>query len=206
MGCVKMIKSILFSTILFSMIAGCVWAYPAPDIMGIYMDTEATGLLELCAYVDMYINLDLYLLISGPTGSQAESWEAKVQILTTVNYYGSWNIPDGGINVGSGDDFIVEHSIAPLLPNSVGNIVLMNIPLTVVDSSAPIEFYIGRVTNSETFQLGPGYSVTEGVSIPCGTSTNSPTIPVFIVNPWEPCFVHPGNEIATWSSVKDLYK
>ena len=202
-----MMKKMLIVVCLIGLMASSAWAYPGPNSMGVYMDTEATELLDVCTELGQYANVDLYLLISGPTHSQVASWEGLVQIVTTSNVIGSWTIPDGGINVGSGENYIVGHGASPLQPNAVGNIELMSINLTLITAVDPIEIYVSRSPGSLTFEDGPGYAEDAGVIVPCQTSTGGPDYPVFVINPDGGIEVCPivNNEIFTWGGVKSLY-
>jgi len=195
-------KKKLIVMCLIGLVASSAWAYPGPNSMGVYMDAEATGPMAVCDLdVGLFETLNLYMLISGPTQTQCAAWEAEVIIETTVNYFGNWEVLGNGLNVGSGNTYLVGLGDNPIQPNTVGNLVLMHLPLTVADVSAPIQIFIRRAPGSLSFPDGPGYAHTVGIDTPCVTSTGGPLVPVFEVNG----ICGTSNEMSTWGGVKSLY-
>ncbi len=189
-----------------SLIATGALAYPAPNSMGVYMDAEATGLLEVCTALDQYVAVNLYLLIAGPTESQVAAWEAQVEIVSAGLYFGSWEILGNGLNVDTPPNYIVGNGATPIQQNAVGNIVLMSISMTEGDASSPIEIFVRGVPGSTSGYDGPVYSHTPGFLNPCVTSTGGPLVPVFIVNPdGGDCTITEETD-STWGEVKSLYK
>jgi hypothetical protein len=202
-------KKILIVMCIIGLVATGAFAYPAPNSFGIYTDYEAVGLMDVCADVAVFANQTLYLVVSGPTGTLCVAWEAQVEIVTTVDYFGTWEVLGGGQNYGSGDDYLVGISPSSILPNAIsGNFLLMQIALTVVDVSAPIEIYVRRATDSESFPDGPGYMAVVGFPIQCVSSTGGPLVPVFVVNPDGGSTICPivENTESSWGNVKSLYK
>ena len=198
-------KKMVVITCAIGLLASCAWAYPGPDSIGLYSDAEMTGAVgPLCDTVAPFSTYNLYLLISNPSGSQVSAWEANVSIDTTVGYFGDWIFD--GINVGAGDNFVVGTGENPLLPNSVGNIVLMYIPMTPMADTAPITFYVGPQEGSLPFPNNPGYAEDVGVEIDLTCNTGGPTVPVFILNPTDGDCDIVGNETTSWGSVKTLYQ
>lgn len=199
-------KKMLIVMCVIGLMVPSAWAYPGPNSIGVYTDDQATGPVSPCAAAPALQVTPLYLLISGPTGSQVSAWEGQVELQSTASFFGNWEIVGDGLNVGSGIDYIVGHGMAPLQPNPVGNILLMTMDLMPFSDDAPIEVYIRRLPGSLSFSDGPGYAPSVGVLIPLMTSTGGPTIPVFVANPTGGDCTITSDEVRSWGSIKTLYK
>lgn len=194
-------KKMLLVMCVIGLAASGAMAYPGPNSIGIYMDAEAaSGPMQICTDQAPFQQLDLYLLISGPTGTQVAAWEAQVHMETTVGTFGDWSIPTGGINVGWEDYYIVGHGASPLQPNGVGNIVLMTLGLVPTADTDSIVFYIRPIPDST--QASPGYAEDVGIVYQLYSNTGGPDTPVFIVN--GTCDIVSNNDM-TWGGVKALY-
>ena len=178
-------RTLVAAICLFSfMISGV--AVAQQDVMCVCIDPENSSICGGNVDVGLFQTQDLYLLITNPSAHQVAAWEAQVEIVTTVNYFGSWQILNNGLNVGTGNNYLVGLGASPTQPNADGSMVLMHIPLTVADTSAPIEIYVRRFEGSTSFPDGPGYAVAAGITIPCTTCSGDPDIPVITINGEDP--------------------
>jgi len=71
----------------------------------------------------------------------------------------------------------------------------------VLDTSAPIRFYLRHHPPSQSFTETPGYAIEPGFLVPLETSTGDQDIPVFVINGEVPI----ANESSTWGTVKRLF-
>jgi len=199
-------KKMLIVMCMIGLVASCAWAYPGPNSFGVYLDTESTA-YPVCADVAAFAQQTVWCCVTNPTGFQVAGWEAMVTITNDSAFFGDWELVSG-LNVGSGNQFVVGNGLEPLQINPQGVVPLMSITMVVVSVDDPIEFYIEGVPGSLSFPDGPGYAEEVGAAIPCVTSTGSQATPVFIINPVGgagECTLVP-NEDSSWGAVKTLYK
>ncbi len=189
---------LIASLILLEAVAAA--GYPGPDSMGVYADVEASGTVATGCELAPGETVRLYLCITHPSGLQVMSWEAHVEIVSEVTCSGVWTLMNG-INIGTGDDYIVGTCPASLLPNEHGVVVLMWIDLSVDSSEAPVEIHVRGVEDS-LFDGLPGYAAEVGVIVATVTSTGGDGIPVFVVNGEAPV----ANSPSSWGGVRRLYE
>ena len=178
-------RNLVATICLFSLVAFGV-AVAQQDVMCVCTDSESYSSCGGNVDVDMYHTQNLYLLITNPSAYQVSAWEAQVEIVTTVTYFGDWEVLGGGLNIGYGSNYIVGLGASPMHPNADGSMVLLQIALTVIDTSAPINIHVRRVPDSSSYPDSPGYFPEAGFSIPCVTCSGDPDIPVFTINGEDP--------------------
>ncbi len=178
-------SSVLFMILIVMLAAGGV-ARAQTDLFRICTDTEGTTLCGSNVELAAYTPLPLYVLISDPTGPQVAAWEGVIDIETAGQYFGEWALADDGINLGTGEEYIVGHGANPLQPNAAGNIMLLSMEMAVLDDSIPVEFHIRGIPGSPSFDEGLGYASAIGVSHVGYTCSGDYDTPVLTINGPEP--------------------
>lgn len=197
-------KKSLIALCLLACAASSAMAYPGPDSMGIYAEDDAMGPVATCINIPVFTQQNVYMVLANPSGSQVLAWEATVEHTGQPGLFvGTWTLT-AGLNVGTGNNYIVGLGASPLVPNAAGVVTLMSMEVLLL-ADVPVEFFIKPVAGSTSFADTPGYQAVLGVMSPCVTSTGTTAgvydIPVFRVN--GNCVV--ANEGRTWGSVKTLY-
>jgi hypothetical protein len=188
-----LLAMVIFATTAFAQID------PDTDGMGVYFDM---GGMELCKEITFNgapIMVNAYLLLTNPSGGQVLAWEANVVSQIAALSPGTWAI-NGGLNVGTGDNFIVgmggtPHVAAPAVLLATRSIMFF---MVTGENAA---FTVGGVPGSTSFDGTPGYQAILGVMTPCQSPTGSFTAPQSIIN--GTCTI--ADEAMAWGSVKSLY-
>lgn len=164
-------------------------------------DNQEGRLGEGCTGMPAFVPTPIYLLLCFPSGAQVLSWEARVTHDNANVLIGSWVV--NGVDVDpDAEDFVVDCTSAPLLPNPQDVIVLASMQAIVLDASERIQFFIGPVPGSATFPEGaPGYVHTVGTATPAYVCSGDYTLPVFHINM---CLMD-AVEQADWGAIKALY-
>ncbi len=176
--------------------------FPGPDSIGVYEDPEATGEVVAGCMLPPFETKRLYLCVTQPSGGQVAAWEGTVSIESAGAYFGAWEIPPHGINVGGGDEYIVGHGYAPLQPNEQDVVVLMEIGLALTEFDQVVEFYVGPVPGTTHYVDSANYACEIGCVIPLANSTGDVDTPVYVVNAEAPV----SNSASSWSGVKRLFE
>ncbi|MDO9693561.1 MAG: hypothetical protein Q7W56_02420 [Candidatus Latescibacteria bacterium] len=206
-------KKMLLVLSLLVLTASMAWAYPGPDGMGIYADVTDTGPVENCVIVPAFVQTNLYMCITNPSGSPVLAWEARITNNAPAGaIIGNWVM--SGLDVDNDpEDFVVGNGLNPLQPNAQGVVVLGELQLFVVNPAVTIDFTITHIPGSVSFPGGtPGYVHTLGFNTPCYTATGGTAGPPYVYNPVfrvngpeaGQCIV--ANEDASWSEIKTLYR
>ncbi len=205
----------ILATLLAFVGTAAAWPYdPDPDGMNIYFDEDAT---VLCVEeAPIFVGVPVYLVLTNPTTSQPHvlSWEAQViyegnaEFGIDANGHPQWTFAGGGLNLGQGADYIVGTANPPLDIDGPATVLATASLAFVAGEPGRAQFWVGRVTGSNTFPDGPGYTSEIGVSTPCHN--------IFDNNGWSCAWINPAyygvwecpplaNEAMTWGEVKALY-
>jgi hypothetical protein len=154
-----------------------------------------------CADIPAFVPTTIYLCLRNPIGDQVLSWEARVTHENPNHMFGAWAV--WGVDADpDAEDFVIDCSGSPLLPNPQDIVVLGSMQVIVLDASERIEFFIGPVPGSIAFPDGtPGYSHTAGISTPATVCSGNYALPVFHINM---CLMD-AVESADWGAIKALY-
>ncbi len=164
-------------------------------------DNQQGWLGEGCTGMPAFVPTPIYLLLRFPSGTQVLSWEARVTHDNANVLIGTWAV--NGVDVDpDAEDFVVDCTSAPLLPNPQNVVVLASMQAIVLDPSERIQFFIGPVSGSAVFPAGtPGYVHTAGTATPAVVCSGDYTLPVFHINM---CLMD-AVEQADWGAIKALY-
>jgi hypothetical protein len=200
-------KKSLIALCMLTFVASMAVAYPGPDSMGIYAANDAVGPVAACLDLGQFQQQTLYMCLTHPTGAEILAWEARVWIENQSNIFGSWALV-AGLNVGTGENFIVGLGASHLVPNAQSVVTLLTMDVLVMNDATPTSFFISGVAGSTSFPDGnPGYQAILGIMTDCVTSTGLTggvyDIPVFVLNG---CPGPVADEPAAWGQVKSLYR
>ena len=171
---------------------------PDPDGMGIYFDMGATQFNV--AYTGTFTPLNVYLLMTRPSGAQVLAWECTIVEENTFTVPGTWAL-NGGLDVDNDPmDFVVGNGMAP--HPAAPTIMLASKTMFGMPTSTAT-FRVKGVAGSVSFPGGqPGYVHTLGFNTPCQVPTGDMNAPQACVN--SNCMIV-ANEDMSWSNVKALY-
>ena len=151
------------------------------NVMGIYFDTDA----NLYDAPDMAAGgqINIYLMVTNPTGAQISAWEARV-VWDQMGggFYGSWTLANGGLNVGDLNDpmnllFAVGTGADPIIATPATILATWSGYWAFGPGSC---FYVTHYPGTQSFpdeQL-PGYAVDEYTLVPCCIASGSEDLPV----------------------------
>lgn len=170
------------------------------DMFCICLDPEDAS--TCCGSVDVppFSSVDLYFCLRHPSGGLVSAWEARVECVTEATTFGDWMIVEDGLNVGSGDDYIVGHGDDPLFLHDDEAITLMTMSFVTISQYEPVSFYIRPIPDSETFADSPGYSPFESWEIPATTCSGEYDYPVLVINGGDPWVVDPSFSVSVTAS------
>ncbi|MBK6900256.1 MAG: hypothetical protein IPH09_13715 [bacterium] len=171
---------------------------PDPDGMGIYFDMGATQFNV--AYTGTFTPLNVYLLITRPSGDFVRAWECTIVESNTFTVAGTWAL-NGGLDVDNDPmDFVVGTGAAP---HPAAPAVMLASKQMFGMPTSTATFLVKGVAGSVSFPGGqPGYVHTLGFNTPCQVPTGDMNAPQACVN--SNCMVV-ANEDMSWSNVKALY-
>lgn len=196
-----MMKLVIVTILLIPIISSAA-GYPGPDNIGIYLTDDAVGDVVAGCSVPQFQSVQVHLCLSLPSASTIAAWESRIEIEGRgFNFFEGWYV-NQGLNVGSGDDYIVGLGQDHLLPNAQGVVKLMTMNVTCLDTSTPIRFFVKPVSDSVSFENSPGYLAGAGDLRTLEPSTGGFDMPVFVINGEMPI----ANESAAWGQVKSLYR
>ena len=206
-------KKMLLVLSVLVLTASVAWAYPGPNSMGIYADATSVGPAVNCINVPAFVPTNIYMCITNPENSPVLAWEARITNNAPAGaLIGNWVM--SGLDVDNDpDDFVVGNGAAPLDPNAQNVVVLGQMQVIILNTAAVIDFTIAHIPGSVSFPGGtPGFVHTLGFNTPCfpatGGTPGTPYVynPVFRINGPQAgqCLV--GDEDASWSEIKTLYR
>lgn len=171
---------------------------PDPDGMGIYFDLGATQFNV--AYTGMFTPINVYLLLTRPSGDFVRAWECTIVENNTFTVAGTWTL-NGGLDVDNDPmDFVVGTGQAP---HPAAPAIMLASKQMFGTPASTATFLVKGVAGSVSFPGGqPGYVHTLGFNTPCQVLTGDMTSPQACVN--VSCMVV-ANEDMSWSNVKALY-
>ncbi|MBK7703008.1 MAG: hypothetical protein IPI34_09035 [bacterium] len=171
---------------------------PDPDGMGIYFDMGATQFNV--AYTLPFTPLNVYLLITRPSGDSVRAWECTIVEENNFTVPGTW-VLNGGLDVDNDPmDFVVGNGAAP---HPAAPVIMLASKTMFGMPTSTATFRVKGVAGSVSFPGGqPGYVHTLGFNTPCQVLTGDMNAPQACVN--VNCVVV-ANEDMSWSNVKALY-
>lgn len=174
---------------------------PDPDGIGVYFDTAATSFN--ITYPGGFAPLNVYLMITRPSGDFIRAWECTVLETNNFTVQGTWLL-NGGLDVDNDpQDFVVGNGADPHAAAPAVILASKTMYGAAPGAGSAATFTVKGVAGSISFPGGqPGYVHTLGVNTPCQVLTGDMNAPQACVN--SNCMVV-ANEDMSWSNVKALY-
>ncbi|MDO9171417.1 MAG: hypothetical protein Q7W29_06255, partial [bacterium] len=150
---------------------------PCPDAIGIYFDQDAYQ-FDI-AYAGNMTPLNVYLIVTHPTGDYIRAWECRITETSTFTTPGSWSL-NGGLDVDADPwDFVVGQEWCPVVDSTV----LLASKTMYGTSASTATYKVTGIPGSISFPGGtPGYVHTLGFNTPLQVATGELGSPQACVN------------------------
>lgn len=151
------------------------------------------------AVIPVGVPTNIYLCLLNPSGSQVMCWAARItDSRQEGDMLGEWDM--WGLDAWMDPfDYVVVPEMSPAVPNAANVVVLGMMWVRVLDQTAPIEFFIGPVSDVVGLPDTPGYVHTLGIDTPATVCSNGFEEPVFSINGVVAA------EEGTWGAIKGSY-
>ncbi len=137
---------------------------PCPDAIGVYFDLDAN--LFDTAYPGGFMPLDVYLILTNPTGDHIRSWECRINEVNNFTIPGVWTVIGGTDTDGDPLDFVVTMDGCPVAA-SINVLASKKMYGAAPGAGSCAYFGLAGIPGSTSFPNGdPGYVHTPGINTP----------------------------------------
>ncbi|MBK9305428.1 MAG: hypothetical protein IPM94_16585 [bacterium] len=137
---------------------------PCPDGIGVYFDLDASR-FEV-TYPGGFAPLDVYLILTHPTGDCIRSWECRINEANNFTLPGVWTIIGGTDTDSDPSDFAVTMDGCPVAA-SINVLASKRMYGAAPGAGSYARYALAGIPGSTSFPSGdPGYVHTPGINTP----------------------------------------
>ncbi|MDO9170721.1 MAG: hypothetical protein Q7W29_02705 [bacterium] len=137
---------------------------PCPDAIGVYFDLDASRFST--TYPGGFAPLDVYLILTHPTGDYIRSWECRINEANNFTLPGVWTVIGGTDTDGDPSDFVVTMDGCPVAA-SINVLASKRMYGAAPGAGSYAVYQLAGIPGSTSFPNGdPGYVHTPGINTP----------------------------------------